>query len=145
MPGGSPSGSHLATSAHPERISEKSGLAGVPAISAALCGDRALIVGTADPDLARLGALRLRENDPQNPVLEGRLSGLSINREGQSHRTADLTTPEFVEIPGRALRLFGVGHILDRTAERNGVLMDSEIELVRLHTRDRRYDDRLIP
>src|SRR4029079_11912817 len=133
-----------AISAHPKRISEKLRLAGVPAISAALCGNRALVAGTADPNLARLGALRLRQNDPQDPVLEGRLSGISIDREGQSHRTTDFTTPELVEVPGRALCLFGVGHMLDRAAERNGVLVNSEIELVRLHTRDRRHDDRLI-
>ncbi len=50
-----------------------------------------------------------------------------------------------MHVPGRALGLVGLGLVGNPPAQRNRVLVDRQVQIVRLHARDCGQDDCLIP
>src|SRR5215218_1226125 len=95
--------------------------------------DRLLLtILSLDGDLVRLGPLGLRQHDAYDAVLKRGVGLGRIDLEWQRHAAPELSVPQLMQVPGRALALLALRSGGNRAREGDDVLVDGDFQLLRL-------------
>src|SRR5215212_3110810 len=107
--------------------------------------DRLLLAAPGlDGDLVRLGPLGLRQHDADDAILERGVGLARVHLKRQRHAAPELSMPELMQVPGRALSLLALRRGGNRSREGDDVLVDRHFEILSAHAGYRRDDDRFV-